>query len=364
MKPQFLGLALLCPTLSFAFDNPADSILVKVGKRASVTFFGEKKADLKSLERYDWNAIVRDMNARLGLTTPAEPRQHYVDLLGNSYLADSSLRKGGSVVKTSELEADQPVTRAKIRSDFQNLRNQVQFGFSVSWLSPVGGLLPRNPYPTTTWYDKLIPTWSDELSLRSGSGRRYAINFLRNTVLKKVGTRQSFLLQWGGEFSLHRLRTDEPIEYLNIDGSSDFSDGEVLNNTGGKVVTLPGYGKFLRQPIAKKTYNATYFDVVALPTLRFYNSAGQRTFQIGLGPFLGYRLGHNERTVYETTQSTRYADKRVAFLPSYPPFHWGAALTVGYRNLSVSTRYEFNSFGFVYEYRPRLLSIGVQISTL
>ena len=351
MKTSFLGLALLCPALTFALDNPADSILVKVGKRASVTFFGEKKADLKALEAYDWNAIVRDMNARLGLTTPAEPRQHYVDLLGNSYLADSALRKNGSVVKTTELEADQPVTRAKIRSDLQNLRNQMQLGFSFGWLSPVGG--------GSTQYD--------ELNLRKSGGKRYAVNFLRNTILSKLENRRSFLLQWGGEISLNRLRTDESIEYLwqrDVNFSPDLPGGEPFNNTGGTIVTLPDFGKFLQQPIVKKTYNATYFDAIAFPTLRFYNAAGQRAFQIGLGGFVGIRLGHNERTVYETNNTGRYADKMVPQSESYNRVRWGIAASLAYRNIALVGRHELNSFGILYGYRPRLTTIGLQLSTL
>lgn len=357
MKTQFLGLALLCPTLTFALDNPADSILVKVGKRASVTFFGEKKADLKTLEQYDWNAIVRDMNAKLGLTTSAEPRQHYVDLLGNSYLQDSSLRKGGSVVKTSELEADQPVTRAKIRTDLRNLRNQIQFGISAGWLSSGGGTPP----------EIIFPSWYDELGIRTGAGKRYGVNFFRNTILRKLGNRRNFLLQWGGEFSLNRLRTGEPIEYLwerDVNFSPEIPDGQLFNNTGGTIVTLPGFGRFLRQPIVKKTYNATYFDALVLPTLRFYNAAGERTFQVGLGGFAGIRLGHNERTVYKIDGSGHYADKRVAPRASYAPLHWGIAAAVAYRNISLFGRHEFNSFGFLFNYRPRLTTIGVQLSTL
>lgn len=329
MKTIFLGLALLCPALTFALDNPADSILVKVGKRASVTFFGEKKADLKALEAYDWNAIVRDMNARLGLTTPAEPRQHYVDLLGNSYLADSSLRKGGSVVKVTEQEADKPISA---KEAWRNLKSGTQVGFSVGYLRAIPEHMQRNSAYTFLGSNAL------------------SVSLLRNTVVRQRG-HHSFSLRWGVEFSRWQLTKAEKLE-LNYNSLiyrnyfpklSELPEGSKVGEIS-YVKTVPyGYWgageKVLEERFDKRTLIATYLNLPLMPTWTFYNLEGKRTWRLSVGGYAGFRLSSYRKTVANDGDYKRkdYYDS------GFSALRYGLGASVSYRNIGLFLNYDLQS---------------------
>lgn len=322
MKLPFLGLALLCPFLALASgETPADTILVKVGKKASVRFYGEKKTDLKALERYDWNVIVRDMNTKLGLTTPDEPRQNYVDLLGNSYLQDSVLRKGGAVVKVAEREKDQPISA---REAWRNLKSGTQVGFSLGFV-----FAAPNRSQGNSGYNFL-------------NTNTLSISLLMNTVLRQK-KRHSFSLRWGVEFSRLQLRNAEKSE-LNLNSINYSFEGTPEGTKLGAIsyVTRHPYfvrstpdsfyrPKILEEQFDLRKYVATYLNLPIMPTWTYYDWEGKRTWRLSVGGYMGFRLGAYRKTV---ANGGDYKDKQYNAW-GFNALRYGIAANIGYRNVNL-----------------------------
>lgn len=338
MKTPFLGLALLCPTLTFAFANPADSILVKVGKRASVTFYGEKKADLKTLERYDWNAIIRDMNAKLGLTTPAEPRQHYVDLLGNSYLADSSLRKGGSVVKVTEREADKPISA---KDAWRSLKSGTQVSFSLGLLHGV----PRA-------YG--FSGFQNPSEFRFINSNYFSISLLRNTVVRQR-RQHSFSLRWGVEASRMQLRNaynseinNSPLfyKYYDLDNIPEGTKfGDISYVVRHPYIMFGTPDSLVRPKVLEERYNlrkyvATYISLPFVPTWTYYDQQGKRTWRFGVGGYVGSRIGSYRKTVADGGDYKKKEYNAWGF----NAIRYGLVVNVGYRNVNFFLQKDLQGF--------------------
>lgn len=355
MKAPFLAmvLGLLYSVTSLA--TPIDSILVRIGPHSKVLFYGSNKADLKKLENYDWNTILRDLNARLNQTTPAEPRQHYIDLTGKSYLSDSSLRSANATVKVSELEIDKPLTKQKLQSGWQDFRNRAQFNLLLGWPT----LLPPSSNPPD-----LYPTWLDGYYLKSSASRRFAANLIVPFVLQRVNPRTNLFIDLGIEFSLTRFRSSQDFYYRSGDSFATHLPPGSPVNYNETIVYLEGYGRFIHQPLIKRTFNATYLDLLAIPSLQFYDAAGRRTFQLGLGAFVGPRIGTNIRTVVLADQGLRVASKEAPEVSPYSPIQGGLILKLAYRDFALLTRYHANSHGIIYGYKPKQLSINLQIPLL
>lgn len=351
MKTHFLGLALLCPTLTLATgQTPSDTILVKIGKKASVRFYGEKKADLKALERYDWNAIVRDMNAKLGLTTPDEPRQNYVDLFGNSYLQDSTLRRGGSVVKVTEREADKPISP---KDAWRSLKSGTQVGFSIGYL-------------------RASPEYFQGNSAYKFLGSNaLSISLLRNTVVRQR-THHSFSLRWGVEFSRWQLTKAEKVElnyfpliYKNFYPElSKLPDGTKVGEIS-YVKTVPPYGwqsgeKILEERFDKRKLIAAYLNLPLMPTWTFYNADGKRTWRLSAGGYAGFRLGSYRKTVANDGDYKRkdYYDS------GFSALRYGLALGASYRNVGLFLQYDLQGrFSRANDGRLQAIPLGFTFTT-
>lgn len=345
-----LGLLCSLPTLA----TPVDSILVRIGPKSKVLFYSPSREELKKLENYDWNTILKDLNARLSETTRSEPRQHYIDLSGKSFLSDSSLRGERAVIRITDQEADKPVSMEKFRSDFQKFRELFQLNLVLGWPSVINLNESGSSYPT----------YLDELHLRPSSSRRYGINIIRPIVLQPLSSRVNLIMDLGLEFSLTRFRTAQPFYYREVGSlNNGLPDGTIFGNNE-KIVFLEGYGRFIHQPLLKRTYNATYLDLIAVPTFQFYNKSGQRTYQAGLGFFFGPNMGNNQRTVFLTNANLRYPNKGTSDFHFYPPFPHGLILKLAYRDFAIVTRFNGNFHGLNKINSRRICSINLQIPLL
>ncbi len=364
MKLPFLGLALLCPTLALASGEiPADTILVNVGKKASVWFYGEKKADLKTLEGYDWNAILRDMNAKLGLTTPAESRQNYVDLLGNSYLQDSTLRKGGSVVKVAEREADKPISA---KEAWRNLSSGTQVGISFGLLT------------CSAWNG-----YATDFDFLPFNSNYFSVSLLRNTVLKQ--RKSSFSLRWGVELSRMQFRQAghseiNPSSYVfpyAYPGLERYNEGERYGSGISYVIKspsgYPGQGmSVLEERFDRRKYVATYLNLPLMPTWTFYNQQGERTWRFSVGGYVGFRLNSYRKTVAEggNYNQKEYASTYVydSYRPKFNSIRYGLSASVGYRNINLFVQRDFQNRNAFTERKDQIgslhpLSFGVTLLT-
>lgn len=328
MKRPFLAmvLGLLCslPTLAL----PVDSILVRIGPKSKVLFYGPTKEDLKKLENYDWNTILKDLNARLSETTKAEPRQHYIDLSGKSFLSDSSLRSVNSLVKVSHQQADQPVTKEKINQNLGFLKDNltIRVGYTPFLRSQRNGMV--NMFSSNTF-----------------STFNYALGFSRYSAFY-AHNRLSIGLRWGLEFDSKRFGWRDLI----IDEKKETATAEELQNYITELTArYPDQAGFYK---VEKSYDGyqlmSYYDRITttmhslnlsiVPTLRFYTKSGKRSFSLGLGGYAGYRIYMSNRYI---NHKAKWDQRMNSELNN--PFQYGLITSFGYRKLGLYCHYQLGS---------------------
>lgn len=94
MTKYLLTLSLLMGTLWSAAartpGNDRDSVIITVGTKSRIVVYAESKEELKKLLRYDLNALLRDMRAKIDSTTEAGTTRIVFDNVdGGKYLKDT-----------------------------------------------------------------------------------------------------------------------------------------------------------------------------------------------------------------------------------------------------------------------------------
>lgn len=332
MKTPFLTmvLALLCSVPNLA--APADSILVRIGPSSKVLFYGSKKADLKKLENYDWNTILRDLNARLSETTATEPRQHYMDLTGKSYLNDSTLRSKNSLVKVTQQQADQPVSKDRIHENLHFLKTAftVRLGFSP-FINSQGG---------SRGFELV-----DMFSTKPFSSTNVALGL---SVYSAFHTekRWSVGLRWGLEVDYRRyLWKDLTInekKYANTPEELQAYVQETTQNfpSSAELYAIEPYSSQYKlvSRFDRITTNMYSLSLPIVPTVRFYNASGKRTFSLGVGGYVGYRFSMKDRFINRKANRDEQMNSDLN-----SPFQYGLVTSFGYRKIGFYCHYQLGS---------------------
>src|SRR6218665_983819 len=94
MRKIFLLLLVSISTETYASifiaRTEIDSIVVNIGKRKKIVLWGASKEDLKALEKYDLNRIVRQMNQDLEEMPANVRRSIRQDYEGNTYTKEAT----------------------------------------------------------------------------------------------------------------------------------------------------------------------------------------------------------------------------------------------------------------------------------
>ncbi len=319
-----LGLLCSLPTLAL----PVDSILVRIGPKSKVLFYSPTREELKKLENYDWNTILKDLNARLSETTRSEPRQHYIDLNGKSFLSDSSLRSVNSLVKVSQQQLDKPVTKEKISQNLAFLKTNLTFrlGFTPFLRSQRNGMV--NMFSSNTY-----------------STFNYALGIARYSAFY-VQNRWSIGLRWGLEFDSKRFGWKE----LTINENKKANTAEELQNYITELTAnYPVHEGFYEvQKIYDQYQLISHFDritttmhslhIPVVPTVRLYNKSGKRSLSVGVGGYVGYRVYMSDRYVNRKANWDQQMNSAIS-----NPFQYGLITSFGFRKIGLYGHYQLGS---------------------
>ncbi|PKK35253.1 hypothetical protein BWI96_18015 [Siphonobacter sp. SORGH_AS_0500] len=286
-----LGLLCSLPTLA----TPVDSILVRIGPKSKVLFYSPSREELKKLENYDWNTILKDLNARLSETTRSEPRQHYIDLSGKSFLSDSSLRSVNSLVKVSQQERDQAalVTTKKLKSNLEFIAQSLSFRFGFADFANIPADRPNS------WFGLYQTMYQSQLS----RSYNYAVGVsMYSGLIQKKDW--SFVLRWGAEVDIKR--------YF--------------------------WNRSFTQPVNKITTNISTLQAPIVPTIRFYDSSGKLNYSYGFGFYAGFQVAIKDRLIAKS-EGIDYTLRN----EYNKAFKYGLILNAGYKKFGFYGQYELGS---------------------
>jgi hypothetical protein len=327
MKKIFLLLLLVISSDTYALiltdKTEIDSIVVNIGKRKRIVLWGESKEDLKALEKYDLNRIVRQMNQDLEEMPSNVRRSIRQDYEGNNYTKEATRQR--------ELEGLTPWQRLT-RNTYLNF----SFGFtSVKYLQR-GSSAFKN---------------TDELfRYKTFASPNLNIGLMRQESFIRTG-RKELLLRYGFDISWYYLssvstkKTSYLLRVNNTNASVYDTVAIYRPASNDNYYTVENYvssDNVKRDP--ESTYNQSLFyaNFKINPTINFYGADNQKTFHFGFGAYIGRLIGGNQ--ILSEIKAINQREAKIPIRGSDNPYRYGLLLNIGYKAFSLFLEGDVNNF--------------------
>lgn len=297
-----------------------DTIIVKVGERKKIIFWGETKEDLKDLEKYDLNLIIRQMNQDLDEMPTDMKRMYRRDYNGNTF----------DKVQDDETE---------YMTSWQKLKRNTYLNISLGMTS--SNVLLRNvknnslePFglPKELYQQKVATSPSIGFSLMHHE------NFLRSGR-KEILLRYGFDLSW---YYLNHKSTKKTGYEINYGVKTDTS--LIYKPTNGNYYLAVPYNTADKKTVVWKSIpNETllYANFKVIPTISFYDKYNRRTLNLGFGGYIGTLLSGTQIIKKEDSFDGRGV--KIGIGGDENPVRYGLVLNVGYRALNLFVESDINN---------------------
>jgi hypothetical protein len=358
MKRIIVSMGLLITTfVSGVAQKKADTVIIRVGEASKVIFAIQDKKDLETLKYYNFQKLMEDMIIKLDKrdSTPIEsPSSVYL----KDTVKENAQNKPAIASEYNEewpTEADRARYRGNNWSNnsdrTENRRNYRRYG-NLKELRNTGSR--RRTYSSfnidlgTNNYlqDGKFPDESNSIyTVRPWGSWYVALNSIQRTRLAN-----KFFLEWGGGVSWYnfKFQNDRALLTKN-DTEATFS-----------LDTRPN-------DFEKSKLTVVYVNFSLVPVIDFgsnnhkpglFSGGRSRSFRIGAGPYVGYRIDSYTKQVY-----VQNGDDKVE--RHHDPYYlnnirYGARLQLGFRGTDLFFNYDMNEL-FIANKGPQLnaFSFGI-----
>jgi hypothetical protein len=314
MAKLLIIILLCCTNLAFAKENnDIDSIVVNIGKRKKIVLWGETKEDLRALEKYDLNRIVVQMNQDLDEMPGNVRRSFRQDFEGNSYTKETTYQR--------ELEGLTSWQRLK-RNTYLNLSVGLNSANFLQVSSPT-----YNPFKMTEQIFRQNFLTSPSLSVALMRQE----SFIR-TGHKEIVLRYGFDLSWYHLRSISTKRTAYLLRLNSLDNTKYDTVAVYRPAKTGNYYTVENLSSGInaQREVAPYTANQSLFytGFKVIPTINFYGQNNQKTFNFGIGAYIGMLLRGSRN--FAEIKSLNQQETRVSIKNKENPYRYGIILNVGY----------------------------------
>ncbi len=292
-----------------------DSLIINFANRTKIIIHAPDKKGIQLLSQYDLNRIVRDMGLRLD-SVPAGKTYLINEHNGQRYLTDTTLiirHKDGSVrieintnrelsydtAKTTERRYQRTIGHS--RTNDSKIKTDFMLGLNT-WI-PQAASLPGN--------QGVAP------DLKPLGSRYFAINIYRNPTLIK-GRKARISIRYGLELAWNNYMFEENIRAQK--GTDQILFSPVVES------------------LKKSKLTVATIQLPIMPQVNFYNADGRKTFHIGLGGFIGYRIDSYTKVKYQNNDKNR--DHTNYYLND---LQYGVATNIGLLKTDFFVKYNLNS---------------------
>jgi hypothetical protein len=308
--------------------QPADTLVVKVGKESKVIFAIKDKQDLETLKHYNFQALMDDMLQKLEKRdTSSLPKS------SSEYLKDTTLQPAPPGPEDTWIRERNDRDRNddwddSFRSERSRRRDRDRYprGFYHSFNIDIG----MNNYLENGHF----PDGGNQLYTVKPWGSWYVA--LTSTLRTKLSNK--FYIEWGAgvswyNFKFANFRTgiskdDNGVIFFEYPQTEwDFTKSKLtvcyVNLSMVPMFDLGGYG---RKPMV---FNGDRLN---------FDRRG--SFRIGVGPYVGYRLDSYTKQVYEENgdkQKQHYHDNY--YLNN---IRYGLRAQIGFRDTDIFFNYDLN----------------------
>lgn len=356
MKTVFypiLALALLClspGTGKADITAPEDTVTIQIGKSKKIIIWVDDKQDLVSLQLYDINKMIRELNRTVDSLDNASQILIITDENGEQYKVEADTSDIDSDWYKHETDTSQSESvrlrvhfnmKDHIHSDRRHFKTRHHLEFDLGMNNYLDS---NNEFPGANNEQYTVRPWG---SWFAGINSNF-----RTRIAGPVA------LQWGGgiswynfKFEDHRTRLERTADELQFN-----------REASGDINTH------------KSKLTATYLNLNLVPMLDFRystkrvrDSDGQTrvvrsyksdAFRIGLGGYAGYRISSYAKYKYDDGKTRKERDHDSFYINN---FRYGMRLQLGFKGVDLFANYDLNNL-FNANRAPELNAISFGIT--
>ncbi len=314
--------------IGHAQTKPADTVVIRVGEGSKIVVTVRDKKDLYTLKQYDFQKLMADLITKLEArdTTPSQtPASEYRKEDGASE----------PVVSEREVWTDRSQDtneRPKTYYHWKKRRTYHSFNIDIG----TNNYLADGRFPDQD---------NSQYTVRPWGSWYVGINSTQRTRLAN-----RFFLEWGVGVSWYNFK---------------FQDAATVVSKDENTVI---FGKDTRDNDFKKSkLTAAYVNASLVPVLDFgsnrrkpglFDGSDARSFRIGAGPYVGYRIDSYTKNVFDENGDERKPRNHDNFYLNN--LRYGMRLQVGYDDVDFFVNYDMNEL-FTENRGPKLnaFSFGV-----
>jgi hypothetical protein len=309
-----------------AFAIEIDTIIINVGSKQKVILYGETKADLRELEKFDLNKAVKKMNEELSKMPVKTEKMVVKDYDGNTY-------------KKAENEID-------MQSGFQKFVKNTHFNINLGMINfEVRDVTSfENPKPnTSTGY--LMNNYGS-----ANQSRYFGLDLLHSTNIR-LDKHLRFNLKKGFGYTFYQLRGTNPYNgALNLIPSILFSTNGNSFPLSTSVVKKEDYYEVTRSfqggtssqyKIYPSKIRVGMVKAQIQPTLIWIDKKGRESYKLAFGLWGGRNIHSIEKLNFRTIDDKKM--KAGALGVAFGDYYAGTNLSVGYKMINLFWEQTFAS---------------------
>lgn len=327
MKKIFLLLLLIISyeidAATMADKTEIDSIIVNIGKRKRIILWGETKEDLKALEKYDLNRIVKQMNQDLEEMPANVRRSIRQDYEGNNYTKEATRQR--------DLEAMTP---------WQRLTRNTYLNFSVGFTSVKYLQRGSSAFKNSDHLFRYRTFGSPNLSL----GLMRQESFIR-TGRKELLLRYGIDINWYYLSSVSTKKTSYLLRVNNANTTAFDTVAIYHPAPNGNYYTVENYlssDNIKREPESTANQSLFYANFKINPTINFYGANNEKTFHFGFGAYIGRLIGGSQ--ILSEIKAINQREAKIPVRSGDNPYRYGLLLNIGYKAFSLFLEGDVNNF--------------------
>jgi hypothetical protein len=320
-----LAVTICTAVFATAQGRPTDTVIVELAKTSKVVFTIKDRSDLETLKQYDFQALFNDILTKIENKDTAKVAAVAVDTTKE---AEPVLQE---ITKETWDDEDDEDDRDWNKRRYRHHGTHQSFNFDLG----INNFLEKGKFPDEEGAQYAVRPW----------GSWYiGLNSIQRTRVSN-----NFSLEWGVGVSWYNFK---------------FQDAGTIITKTDSIVSFTSDPRDVSSLKSKLT--VTYINASLIPVFdfggyhrrnRFWNS-DKSAFRIGVGPYVGYRIGSRAKLVYkEDGDREKDKDRNNFYLNN---LRYGMRLQLGVRSADFFFNYDMSEL-FAANKGPKLnaFSFGV-----
>ena len=305
--------------------QPADTLVVRVGKESKVTFSIKDKQDLETLKHYNFQALMDDMLQKLEKRDTSSIKKVSAAYLKDTLTNPSMLKPADTWVRDRDREEEDQDrfsgrrSRRRDRDRDTNRRTYHSFNIDLG----MNNYLENGKFPDEANNLYTVKPW--------GSWYVGLNSVLRTRVKGK------FFIEWGAGVTWYNFKFNNRSVVISKDANSVIFSEDSRPYTFTKSKLTAAYVNFSVVPMIDFGGNSRKPMVFNGDRVNFDKRG---SFRFGVGPYVGYRLDSYTKQVWDEGGETH---KSHTFDNYYMNnLRYGLRAQLGFRDLDFFFNYDLN----------------------